>query len=81
MTVRLLLLICGMLFSVATLAMGSAEYLPEDAMLDSSIPSPESVLGWEPGDWRVDHGGLVQYMNTLSEQSDRVSIKVIGRTH
>ena len=76
-----LALILGILLSTATLAMPSAEYLPEDANLDTSIPSPESVLGWEPGDWRVHHPDLVRYMYTLAEKSDRVSIKVTGHTY
>jgi len=67
--------------SFSALAMTSAEYLPPDAELDTSIPSPESQLGWEPGDWRIQHPSLVQYMHTLAETSDRVSIKVTGHTY
>ncbi len=59
----------------------STEYLPADANMDASIPSPESQLGWEPGDWRIQHPSLVQYMYTLAETSDRVSIKETGRTY
>lgn len=71
----------GFLLSASSFAMTSAEYLPEDAELDTSIPSPESRLGWEPGDWRIQHPSLVRYMYTLAETSDRVSIKVTGHTH
>lgn len=71
----------GLFLNAAALAKTSAEYLPADAELDSSIPSPESQLGWEPGDWRIQHPQLVQYMYTLAEQSDRVSIKETGRTY
>ena len=70
-------------FSVnsAVLAKPSAAYLPADAELDSSIPSPESRLGWEPGDWRMQHAALVQYLYALADKSERVSIKVTGRTY
>jgi hypothetical protein len=78
---RLLTLTLGILLSSITLAMTSAEYLPEDANLDTSIPSPESVFGWEPGDWRVHHPDLVRYLYTLAESSDQVSIKVTGYTY
>ncbi len=78
---RLLLLMLGTLVSTVSLATTSAEYLPADADLDTSIPSPESQLGWEPGDWRIHHSSLVQYMYTLAEKSDRVSIKVTGYTY
>ena len=59
---RFLTFTLGILISGMTLAMPSAEYLPADADLDSSIPSPESIFGWEPGDWRVHHPDLVRYM-------------------
>ena len=82
---RLLTVLTGISlgFLVISTALGktSAEYLPADADLDTSIPSPESQLGWEPGDWRIQHPSLVQYMYTLAEKSDRVSIKVTGRTY
>ncbi len=84
--VRLMTQFFGALFlsvfiSSATPAMESTRYLPADADLDTSIPSPESVLGWEVGDWRIHHPALVQYMQKLAASSDRVSIKVTGYTH
>ena len=78
---RLILLMFGALLSTISLAMTSAEYLPADADMDSSIPSPESQLGWTPGDWHIHHPALVQYMYTLAEKSKRVSIKVTGHTY
>jgi len=78
---RLMSLALGFLLSTSSLAMTSAEYLPADAELDTSIPSPESQLGWEPGDWRIQHPSLARYMYTLAEKSDRVSIKVTGHTY
>jgi hypothetical protein len=80
-TMRILTFVLGVLLSTASLAMPSAQYLPKDAQLDTSIPSPESVLGWEPGDWRIHHPDLVRYLYTLAESSDRVSIKVTGYTY
>jgi hypothetical protein len=80
-TMRVPALILAIMLPVAASAMTSAEYLPADANLDTSIPSPESVLGWEPGDWRIHHPDLVRYMHTLAENSDRVSIKTIGYTY
>ncbi len=78
---RLFVLFLGIVLSAAALAKPSAEYLPANSDFDPSIPSPESVFGWEPGDWRVHHPDLVRYMYTLAEKSDRVSIKVTGRTY
>jgi len=75
------ILVLGLITASAAHTMESAEYFPADSDFDASIPSPESVLGWEVGDWRVDHPALVQYMQKLSDESDRVSIKVIGYSH
>ena len=57
------------------------EYLPEGADPDPAIPTPESVLGWDVGDWHVSHDKLVHYMQTLAAASPRVSIKVTGYTY
>jgi len=83
--VRFKQVISGILIGIFTVtaawAKPSTEYLPADADLDPSIPSPESQLGWEPGDWRIQHPALVRYMYTLAEKSDRVSIKVTGYSY
>ena len=71
----------GLFMSHAAFGKPSVEFLPANADMDDSIPSPESRLGWEPGDFRIQHPSLVQYMYTLAEMSDRVSIKVTGYTH
>jgi hypothetical protein len=85
LAVRLITIFLGVFFGIfvssAAFAMSSESYLPADADLDTSIPSPESQLGWEPGDWRIHHPALVQYLHTLAEKSDRVSIKVTGHTY
>ncbi|MCP4045080.1 MAG: hypothetical protein GY732_03725, partial [Gammaproteobacteria bacterium] len=54
----------GFFANSVVFAKPSASYLPADAELDSSVPSPESQLGWEPGDWRIQHPALVQYLYT-----------------
>ncbi len=78
---RLLTIVLGIYVNSVAFAMTSAQYLPADANLDASIPSPESQTGWEPGDWRIHHPALVQYLFNLAEKSDRVSIKVTGYTY
>jgi hypothetical protein len=55
-------------------------YLPKEKF-DSNIPTPESVLGYQVGDWHVRHDQLVLYFKTLAKSSDRVSVKVIGKSH
>lgn len=80
---RVLLLICTILMSGVCLAEGkvATSYLPADTELDSSIPTPESVLGYNVGEWHVRHDQLVNYMYALAAASDRVSLEVTGYTH
>lgn len=61
---------------------GSADVpiLPEDVRLDSSIPSPQTFLGFEPGEWHVRHDQVVAYFHRLAELSPRVSVEQYGAT-
>ncbi|MGD8678880.1 MAG: M14 family zinc carboxypeptidase [Lysobacterales bacterium] len=76
LTALLLLLLAGPLNARTTV-----DYLPQDADPDPQIPAPESVLGWDVGDWHVSHDKLVAYMRALANASPRVSLKVIGYTY
>lgn len=78
---RVIFAIVGLAFSLSAQALTSAEYLPGDSDFNPSIPTPESALGWEVGEWRASHDQIVYYMHQLAASSDRVSIKVIGHTH
>ena len=70
-----------LLLSSSLSARSTGDYLPADADLDPAVPTPESILGWEVGDWHVGHDKLVYYMQSLAAASPRVSIREIGRTH
>ena len=56
-------------------------YLPQDVSYDPTIPTPESVLGFQVGEWHVSHDKLVQYMNVVAAASDRITIDTIGYTY
>jgi hypothetical protein len=62
-------------------ASSAQDYLPADADLDPGVPTPESVLGWDIGDWHVSHDKLVHYMQVLADHSPRLTLKVIGNTY
>jgi len=55
-------------------------YLPQNTSYNKSIPTPESVIGHEVGEWHVTHDKLVQYMQVLANASDRISIENRGKT-
>lgn len=78
------LLLCTVIFCQCSLLFGQVDlsyYLPENQTYDSSIPTPESVLGHEIGEWHVSHDKLVNYMYAVAEASDRVTITEYARTY
>ncbi|WCO02648.1 M14 family metallopeptidase [Psychroserpens ponticola] len=55
-------------------------YLPQNTTYNSKIPTPESVIGHQVGEWHITHDKLVQYMQVLAESSDRIHIENRGET-
>ncbi len=55
-------------------------YLPQDIQYNPSIPTPQSVIGHEVGEWHITHDKLVQYMQALANASDRITIEDRGKT-
>src|SRR5262245_33357574 len=48
----------------------------------AAVPSPKSVLGFEPGDDRTiaDWSQITNYFTLLDKSSDRVLVKVLGQS-
>ncbi|HEV8134057.1 MAG TPA: M14 family metallopeptidase [Pyrinomonadaceae bacterium] len=48
----------------------------------AAVPSPKSILGFEPGDDRTlaDWTQITNYFNLLDKSSDRVLVKVLGQS-
>jgi len=55
-----------------------AAMYPEDVRYDSRIPTPEAFLGRPLGAAPVRHHELVEYITTVAELSDRLTVEVIG---
>ena len=55
-------------------------YLPTDVEYNQNIPTPQSIIGHEVGEWHVTHDKLVQYAYALAEASDRITIENRGET-
>ncbi|MCH7980340.1 MAG: peptidase [Proteobacteria bacterium] len=58
-----------------------ADMFPTNIQYDPAIPTPESMLGHKLGHEPVRHHKLVEYITTVANMSDRLSIEVIGYTH
>ncbi|SDS58750.1 Zinc carboxypeptidase [Formosa sp. Hel1_31_208] len=55
-------------------------YLPQNSTYNPTIPTPQSVIGHEVGEWHITHDKLVQYMQTIAASSDRIHIENRGAT-
>jgi hypothetical protein len=78
---RLLALVLATVISAPVAAVSLEDYLPDDTTYDPSIPKPESIVGFEVGEWHVRHDQLVAYMKALADASPRIAIEQIGLTH
>lgn len=56
-------------------------YLPQNTSYNTTIPTPESIIGHKVGEWHVTHDKLVEYMKKLAAVSDRISIEDRGKTY
>jgi hypothetical protein len=55
-------------------------FLP-DIAYDPSIPTPESFLGYQVGDWHINHALLVQYAELIAAKSGRAIVYEYARSH
>ena len=55
-------------------------YLPQNITYNKAIPTPESIIGHQVGEWHVTHDKLVQYAYALANASDRITIENRGKT-
>lgn len=56
-------------------------YLPPSVQYNPAIPTPQSVVGHEVGEWHITHDKLVQYMYALDQASERITLEVTGKTY
>ncbi|MBT8039843.1 MAG: hypothetical protein KJN78_06360, partial [Gammaproteobacteria bacterium] len=54
---------------------------PPGVTYNPAIPTPASVLGHELGEAPVRHHKLVEYIRTVADLSDRLTVETIGYTH
>ncbi len=76
---KLLLLL--VFLSAHPFAKAQQDYFFPGETFDPKIPSPESFLGYEIGEWHTRYDLLVHYFEKLAEVSDMAQIEVIGHTN
>ena len=75
-----LLILLVTYFSFSQNNLDLSYYLPSDVSYNSNIPTPESIIGHEVGEWHITHDKLVEYMYVLAEASDRIAIEDRSKT-
>ena len=76
-----LLTLSCLFFSATAQKVDLNYYLPQDTSYDKNIPTPESILGFQVGEWHVSHDKLAEYMKALAKSSDRITIENRGTTY
>ncbi|MBD8489706.1 zinc carboxypeptidase [Echinicola sp. CAU 1574] len=82
--IKRILSFCFVLVSLTSTAQVDVDleyYLKPGYSYNPDIPTPESVLGFQIGEWHVSHDQIYMYMKELAEASERVKLEVIGRTY
>jgi len=70
------------LLVAASLAFTAAAFLTPPLPAATTVPAPESVLGFVPGEDRklATWGQVLEYLKALDAASDRLSVEEVGRT-
>ncbi|WP_018691352.1 M14 family zinc carboxypeptidase [Algicola sagamiensis] len=68
-------------FSAIIHALPTHQFFPEGHPFDPNIPTPESVIGVEIGQWHLRHDQLIRYISLVAERSERLQLEKIGETH
>ncbi len=69
-----------MMYSV-TAQKPSLDYYFTDTNFAADIPTPESILGYQIGEWHVSHDQVVMYFRALAAASDRVTLTEYARSY
>ncbi len=81
MYLRIAIILIISVFSTFLVAQEDITYYLPDIEYNPAIPTPESVIGHQVGEWHISHDKLVQYMEKLAESSDRIIIQEYARSH
>ncbi len=56
-------------------------YFLPDCEYDAKIPTPESVLGYQVGEWHASHDQIIMYMRELAKASPRIVMEEYARSY
>lgn len=67
------------LFALSGYSVAQPKYVP--GVQNSTLPSPEQVLGFHVGEWHARHDQIQRYMEQLAAASPRAQLDIIGYSH
>ena len=76
----ILIIVILLIANVSIAQVDLSYYLPEGVSYNQDIPTPQSIVGHEVGEWHISHDKLVTYMMALDKSSDRISLEITGYT-
>ncbi|MBT8219415.1 MAG: zinc carboxypeptidase [Bacteroidia bacterium] len=79
--IRSIILSCLLTCTIILQAQQTLNYYLPDIQYDDKIPSPEAVLGYQVGEWHVNHDQLVYYVEKVASLSDRITIETYARSY
>ena len=56
-------------------------FLPINEKYNEDIPKPDEILGFNVGDWHINHDKLIDYLTKLSKSSKKIKIENRGYTY
>jgi hypothetical protein len=56
-------------------------FLPDELELSKDLPFPGDLQGYTFGEWHFSHDQLINYLQKLSDKSERVTMWKYGETH
>jgi len=73
--------LCFLLTTLVTAQKPTLDYYFSDTDFAENIPTPESVLGYQIGEWHVSHDQVLMYFRALAAVSDRVTLTEYARSY
>ena len=68
------------LCSLNVYSQSAHQYLPENTEFMTQVPTPEHYLGFGIGERHIRHDQVLAYLTQVADNSERVTMKNIGRT-
>ena len=57
------------------------DYLPKDVRYNSAVTTPKTFLGYQPGEYHIQYYKLINYLEKIATESDRIHIEQYGETY